>query len=340
MTKFDNLILVSGAPAKSGLPYYYYLALNDVSDMRVHLVDNGQVQYEQTLIRRLRRKILGETGLSSRFQFQNIIKLVGKNHAKTAIIIFNLAYLGKNEIIELEKRGVCLYLYLPDSIFGMSPNTRQIVMEVLPTFKCVFTPLIDLIPVYYQYGAKHVHRIPFAYCKYTHLIEGSNFQPPDGRLYYFGTYGPIIEKWLRPLVDFNLEIHGHDWNKARLERVKSRAKYPVAIDQLMAKKANGQLVINFMRTQHGACHSMKTFELPAAGACIISNRTAEQIEFFPEESNISYFNTAEEMKSLVKWYLNNPLEISKEIGKRQKYLINNSYHERASIFLDLIEQTA
>ena len=48
---------------------------------------------------------------------------------------------------------------------------------------------------------------------------------------------------------------------------------------------------------------MKTFELPACGAFVISNRTDEQLEYFEEDRCIVYFSTAQELLEKVRFYL-------------------------------------
>jgi spore maturation protein CgeB len=212
------------------------------------------------------------------------------------------------------------------------------IRRVLPLFTSVFTFLNDLVPVFYQYGARRVRRVPFAYCRYTHL-QTDVHRAPDGHLYYFGTYGPTVERWLMPLARFNLVIHGHGWSRASSPELRKASMHSIAIDSQMCKAAEGQLVVNFIRAEHGSGHSMKTFELPAAGACVITNRSEEQLEFFPEGSGVGYFNTAGEMTGLVVRFMEDPCRITAAIGKRDVYLAGHSYHERVETLLDEIEDS-
>ena len=212
-------------------------------------------------------------------------------------------------------------------------------MKVLPILNSVFTFLNNLVPVFYRYGARRVCRVPFGYCRYTHLMSDEQLRNFDGRIYYFGTYGPLIEKWLQPLLKFNLVIHGHDWENAKSPAIRKAAMWDVAHDRKMSETASGQLVVNFIRAQHGAGHSLKTFELPAAGACVITNRSEEQLEFFPEDSNVSYFDTKSEMESLVREFIKSPERIRQKLHKRKSYLEKQSYHERAVIMLEELEDS-
>ena len=50
MAQLRKIILVTGAPANSGLAYFYYQGLRDVSNLPIDLIDNGQISYNRTLL--------------------------------------------------------------------------------------------------------------------------------------------------------------------------------------------------------------------------------------------------------------------------------------------------
>ncbi len=335
MKKLRRIVLVTGAPACSGLAYYHYLAIRDRSRYPVEIVDNGQASYGRTLPQRLAARAQRALGVA-RSQFSRVLPAVGKQPDEAAIVLYNLACVTPDEIRRLSELGVALYAYFPDSPFGIPASSWADIRRVLPLFTGVFTFLNDLVPVFYQYGARRVRRVPFAYCRYTHLRTDVH-RAPDGHLYYFGTYGPTVERWLMPLAHFNLIIHGHGWSRASSPELRKASMHSAAIDSQMGKAAEGQLVVNFIRAEHGSGHSMKTFELPAAGACVITNRSEEQLEFFPEGSGVCYFNTVEEMTGLVARCMEDPSRIVAAIGKRDAYLVGHSYHERVETLLDEIE---
>ena len=66
------------------------------------------------------------------------------------------------------------------------------------------------------------------------------------------------------------------------------------------------VVVNFIRAEHGCAHSMKTFELPACGGFLLCTRTEEQLEFLPEDECAAYFWTQEEMIDKLRFYLAHP----------------------------------
>lgn len=337
--KMKKVILITNTPSKSGLAYFHYLAFRDMPGVSVEIIDNGQATYGRTIAKRLVSRVRHQLNIDKAEQYKTLLARIGNSPEEICVILYGLACLSPLEIRTLHGVGVKLYAYFSDAPFAIPLEAWGAIRSALPLFRSVFVPTRDLVPVYYQNGAARVLRVPFGYCRYTHLRSTSQLPGPEGKIYYFGTYGPLIEKWLAPLSNLPLVIHGHDWGRATCSELRSAAQHPVALDANMASQASGQLVVNFMRTQHGGCHSMKTFELPAAGACVVSNHTNEQIEFFPEESCITYFNTAAELGVLVSKFMSKPEEIAGKIGLRERYLDGQSYHERIGLIMKELEVT-
>ncbi|MDB2464058.1 glycosyltransferase, partial [Flavobacteriaceae bacterium] len=110
------------------------------------------------------------------------------------------------------------------------------------------------------------------------------------------------------------------------------------VNRKMAELANdAAVVINFTRATHGCFHTMKTFELPAAGACVLSNYSEEQDEFYPT-SEFEYFNTKEELKDQLQALLAEPHKILKIKKAANQYSKANSYHNRLNHLLKYLNE--
>ncbi len=65
-----------------------------------------------------------------------------------------------------------------------------------------------------------------------------------------------------------------------------------------------KIVLNFIRRQNETSHNMRTFEVPAAGAFLLTQRTQEQASFlFKEDENIACFGNIDELVKKIKFYL-------------------------------------
>ena len=330
---------MTNAPPNKGLAHYYYLAFQDVLGIeKVEILPNFNRNYQASLLSRGFRRLKSMSGLLSLYKYEQVMKEI--KSGKNLIIIFNGADFKPTEIEKLSKEpSIFLIQYLSDHPFALLPEARKTTFDSLRNFDVICTFASDLIPVYYQLGAKRVLRIPFGYCKYTHLESSKNIEIEyPQKVYYLGTRMPILEDWIAELLDFDLEIEGNQWHKAGhkiLKKLGSKSNPQVGEQMaVMARKAG--VVVNFTRAQHGCFHTMKTFELAISRACVVSNYSKEQEEFFPNGQGYNYFNTKKKMKDKVRLFLED-----KTLNLEQRELIyqnalNHSYHHRVKELLQLL----
>ena len=83
-------------------------------------------------------------------------------------------------------------------------------------------------------------------------------------------------------------------------------------------------------------HTMKTFELTIAGACVISNFSDEQNYYFPNNDSMVFFNNKEQMLERINYYLLNNIE---NIKIRNNAFLNaksNNYHNRSKELINYL----
>ena len=336
------ILLVTNSPEQRGLAYYYFLALRDnIGIDGVKLLSSQTKDYlsnepiYKKVARRLREKYFNNY---SKWQTNRIVASLSKN-STTHILLFNSAGLLAEDIQKLSTlQNVRLYQYLSDSPSGMSTDKFSSCIPTLKYFDKVFVYARSLVPVIYQYGAKEVIYLPFGFCRYTHLKDHPSQREIRQGVYYFGTWGPLIEEALKPLTKLGLNIEGNLWERSKYPHLKSAAQSGAIKEGSMAEKAaQAAIVINFIRAQHGCFNSMKTFELAAAGACVITNRTEEQLDFFDDLKEAVYFDSQQEMVEKIEQLLNNE-DLQKAIRTNAYVKVQrHSYHERAKTLITLID---
>ena len=60
---------------------------------------------------------------------------------------------------------------------------------------------------------------------------------------------------------------------------------------------------------------MRTFEIPACGGFMLTERSEEIIEFFEEDKEVACFSTPEELREKIDFYLEHPA-LRKEMAER------------------------
>ena len=182
----------------------------------------------------------------------------------------------------------------------------------LSRYDCVFSFSRALVSVFEMCGAPKVVHLPFAHDPEVHQPAVLS---PEERIFYgspvacLSTWGAIHERWLERLAPFGLKIWGRHWHHLRPSSPLAQCwqkpgAIGVGLGSEMAKVCgSSSIIFNLMRPEQGAQVSMKTFELPACGAFVISNRTSEQLECLEEDRCMVYFSTARELDEKVRFYL-------------------------------------
>ena len=336
---FDRVILCTNVSQGQGLAYYYYRAFCDeLGKEKVWIIDDGSRSYNASIFERGINRFKYEIGWLSHQKYDRLTGLL--TDGSNLVMLFNNAGLTLHEIQKLSvNRSVYLVNYLSDSPYGAIPSIRSEILKCISCFHLVCTFAQDLVPVLYQLGAQRVERISFGYCKYTHLEPTRDvFVEFPERVYYFGTWTPEIEEWLSYLTVFDLGIEGIGWENAKnetLREIGTRKMLNTDRDMpIMARKAG--VVVNFTRAQHGCFHTMKTFELTAAGACVVSNFSREQAEFFADNHSMVYFNTSDEMVNQVRFFMNNTMEAKRIRECAIEDALPHSYHARVVQLLQVL----
>tara|TARA_B100001059_G_C17737197_1_gene529515 strand:+ start:51 stop:1061 length:1011 start_codon:yes stop_codon:yes gene_type:complete len=332
-----KIILATNAPKDAGLPYFYHLELEKKLETgKLVYLYSANIKLQRSLYARFLNRVSLLFKISSNNLMKRILEEIKNTDEKSSIILFNTSGLNEHHLKRLKQyKNVELYNYLSDNPLGMSNLDLNLTIDSFSFMKKVFVFSRSLIPIVYQYGAKEVVYIPFGYCKKNHLINLNQIKTlHENQVIYFGTWGPLIEEWLYPLRDFNLKIYGNDWGKSKYKELRMVSSYKAGMQSDMSEKAsNAKVVINFIRAQHGSLSSGKTFELAASGACIVTNRTLEQLEFF-NEKEFNYFDSKEEMVEIVTALIKDETKNFESRRNSHNKVINHSYEERASELLD------
>lgn len=337
-----SVILITNAPAKTGIAWYYYLAFKDILGAEnVIIIDEGSRVLKATIYQRVIYKVRERTGTQSKLKLKKIVQAVSPKK-NNIIIVFNTANLAIEELSELRKlENIWLLHVLTDHPYAFYKDRKQLAFKTFSIYDAVVSFANDLIPVLYQLGAKKVWRLPFAYCKYTHYVNDDFSTLADTDIVaYFGTWSPEIENWIAPLKQFNLQIEGHLWENAIDADLRALGNKPkIQLNRNMATAAReAAVVVNFTRAAHGCFHTMKTFELTAAGACVVSNTSEEQKEFFPVGEGVKYFNTKTEMVQQINFLLSNPAERQKQRINAVEQALPHHYHNRAKHLINCVDE--
>lgn len=206
--------------------------------------------------------------------------------------------------------------FYPDSPFALwNGNSNKEVLLSLPVIDCFLIWSEELIPALRSAGAQKSIFFPFAFDEslfsptLTLTEQEKAFYTSD--VSFIGTWEPEREWWLTQLCTglptLNVAIWGNEWGKNIAQnsplknKIRDNAIYGITMRKVFM---TSKIVLNFIRRQNLQAHNMRTFEVPASNAFLLTQRTDDQAEkLFTEDENITCFENVSELIDKVNFYL-------------------------------------
>jgi glycosyltransferase involved in cell wall biosynthesis len=103
----------------------------------------------------------------------------------------------------------------------------------------------------------------------------------------------------------NMRVHGPGWEHLARWRDSWRgiAAEPVWADALPEALARGRIGLGLLSKRCPDAFTTRSFEVPAAGAMLLAERTADHLELFEEDREAVFFDSSEELSEKLRFYL-------------------------------------
>ena len=205
--------------------------------------------------------------------------------------------------------------FYPDNPFTFwNGNSNAHVLNSLPLYNHFLIWGQELMPVLQATGCKKVSYFPFAFDQDLFAYNDQVKDHTHNYIYdvsFIGTWEPKREHWLERLClalpSIKLIIYGNEWEK-QLKTDSPLRKYLYGQALYGQKMINifkkTKINLNFIRRQNMQAHNMRTFEIPACGAFLLTQYTKDQASvLFKEGESISCFHSTQELIEKIKYYL-------------------------------------
>ena len=219
--------------------------------------------------------------------------------------------------------------FTPDPYFYLHWKQTRLMNEALQAFDAfVYCKVYEVAN--YQGLGKPIYYMPLGYCDETHRPLVSNDPQWNCSVGFLGGWEPRREMLLSAVAasGVNLKLRGGYWEF--LSDGKWTPRRHVILNQLAgddrfrfhrnpgvaaaylggevygddyARALTGAGIgLGFLRKVCPDQHTTRTFEIPACGSMLLSDRTQECQEFFTEGKEAEYFDTTEELVDKVRFY--------------------------------------
>ena len=181
-------------------------------------------------------------------------------------------------------------------------------MQALLHYDHVFSPRRANLEDLRKLGCKEVSYLPFAYAPEIHFPAPPSTATERERfnadVVFAGGADADRVKYMKAIVcaGYKLALYGGYWEQFPALKACSRGH----ADPPILRKAIGgaKVALCLVRRANRDGHSMRTFEVPAVGACMLVEDTAEHREIFGEDGGaVVYFSGLESMVERLSWLL-------------------------------------
>jgi hypothetical protein len=236
-----------------------------------------------------------------------------------------------------------IYMIYPDSPHGMDADR----IECLRVCDRVAASTRPWAQAFLALGAKRTHFLPFA--ADTQLHDASRAPANATREWevgFVGTWRPEREAVLEGFGDFRLAIWGGKYWSSRTKRggaVRGRWRGGELVGEEMVRAcAQTGVMLNILDPITWPGPNMRSFELPACRAFVLSQRSPEILEFFREGEEIECFGSIDEARDKARHYLANEAARERIAARGHERVVKGgeTYLERAKTVLGWLAEDA
>ena len=212
--------------------------------------------------------------------------------------------------LRVQRRRPALYCIFPDTPHNLVPDRIQ----SLPFFDRVFTVSPAWASAFELLGAKRVEYLPLAADTELHspVAGNSGASPFSKDVTFIGNWRADREKFLEQLTDFDLGVWGSVYWKRHTQpgaRVRSYWGGRQLVGEEFAHACGqSKILLNIIDGVGWPGPNMRAFELLACRAFCLGTRTPAISELFVEGETVECFDSVEEARDKIKYYLNHDSE--------------------------------
>jgi len=258
----------------------------------------------------------------------------------TRMLSTGLAPIDSRALMAIGGLGIARLSYLTDDPWNPAHRAAWF-LRALPHYDHVFSPRQSNLDMLRAHGCCEVSYLPFAYAPSQHYAE--SVQPEEqARLACDVIFVGGADRDRLPLVaalisaGLRVALYGAYWDRYSETRRYHRGH----ADPQTLRKATGaaKIALCLVRRANRDGHVMRSFEIPAIGACMLVEDTAEHREIFgPDGESVTYFRSTPEMIERARWLLDRPAERQRLAAAARAHIVagGQAYKDRLAVMLGL-----
>lgn len=300
------------------------------------IFDEAKYERSNSLGARIIRRISGSLAGASVSRFNRDLVVAVTRLRPRAVLVVKGSFVEPDTLRALKDIAGCILVnFATDDPFNGSACHRRI-RECIPQYDYYACTKKAILPDVIAAGCPNAFYLPFAYQPSVHFVEqsacGSDLAPFDCDVAFVGGADkertPFFIELTRRYPRIRLNLYGGYWERVAQLRRYARG-FATGRDYRLAT-AGAKLSVNLVRRANRDGHVMRTFEVPAMGGTMVSERTEEHSEILGEGVEDALFSNPEELATVVGRLLENSQRRAEVSALLRERIIGgkNSYLDR------------
>jgi len=272
--------------------------------------------------------------------FSNHVVEACRDFEASWLLAAGIAPIDEEALMSIGELGVRRLNYLTDDPWNPALRGAWF-LRALPHYDSVFSPRRSNLGELRTHGCSRGSYLPFAYAPSQHYDERPRVEE-EAKLASDVIFVGGADRDRLPLVTalisagLRVALYGGYWNQYTETRRHDRGH---ADPQTLRKATHAaKIALCLVRRANRDGHVMRSFEIPAIGACMLVEYTEEHSEIFgPDGESVVYFRSIPEMVDKAHWLLDRPDERQRLAAATHLRIVNGShtYRDRLAAMLGL-----
>jgi spore maturation protein CgeB len=337
MTEGNRLtsLLIVGDASREHVGTHLLHAARDLR-LNVHFADVREA-HGSSMVRRICWHFLqhrpGRLGAFS----QRVVQMCAVQRP-AVVLTTGFAPITAEGLIKIGLMGACRINYLTDDPWNPAQRAPWF-LRALKEYDGVFSTRRANLEDLRNLGCKRVGHLPFAFAPDLYFQEFPSAETRsqlETDIMFAGGADSDRLPYIAALAGagFRVGLYGQYWERFAETRNLTHGYQSPACVRTAVAAAKVALCLVRRANRDGTC--MRTFEVPAMGACMLVEKTEEHLELFgPEGQAVLYFDTIAEMIEKTRWLLEHETERSrlKEAAHRLIVGGEHTYLDRLTAIL-------
>jgi spore maturation protein CgeB len=270
---------------------------------------------------------------------QKLVEAVNQFQPDLTLVVSPLL-LNPDSILAMKQYGLAFVFFTDNPIDAHRTHTNLWVQRGFPLWDAAFIWSQKLVDRLFDHGVKKAFFHPFCSDIEYHFPKR---QPnPIHDVAFIGNWDASRkrEQYLKAIANYHLGLWGSNyWNTHCQEPVlKGLCQGICSYQEIPEILGSAKMGLNILRPQNEEGHNIRTYEIPAAGTLMLSERSSALLDLFIEDKEAVYFSNPDELSQKVKYLLQNPDLIESIAAAGYKKALENTISNRIKEIFQIYEQ--